>query len=75
MFMFSLSLSLPFAHSSMRRCGTQGYDRDAFGSGSYEKNTLQRLYLSGNNLTILERRGFRNLDDLQQLYVSCNCCL
>ena len=65
----SLSLTHTHTHSSMRRCGTQGYDRDAFGTGSYERNTLQRLHLSGNNLTILERRGFRNLDDLQELYV------
>ena len=54
----------------MKRCGTQGYDRDAFGSSPYNGGTLQRLLLSGNNLTTLERRGFRNLDDLQELYVN-----
>lgn len=53
----------------MRKCHTQSYERDAFASDQFRYNTLQHLYLSGNNLTVLGRRGFRYLDDLIELYV------
>ena len=57
-------------NSSMKRCRTEKYERDAFASDQYRDNTLQFLSLSGNNLTVLGRRGFRYLDDLIELYVN-----